>query len=355
MISDFDGIILNPGPSLYYLTGFHFHLSERPIIYIYKPDYDPVIVLPELEQAKTTKSSFRICSFPYQEDPSTWTASFRMAFDQLELSGDRLGIEPRGLRFLEYQLIDAISENNKLMPADKLLASLRMYKDEEEIAKIQEAVIIAEKALHATLPIIKVGATEKEIALELSIQLMRHGSEPSLPFFPIVSGGPNSANPHASPSDRPLSSGDLLVIDYGANVSGYFSDITRTFAIGEIDLELREIANIVKEANSAGRNAVKPGAKAADIDNASRSIIEDAGYGKFFIHRTGHGLGLEVHEEPYIRSDNDQELEVGMTFTIEPGIYLPDRNGVRIEDDVIVTHDGVHSFTNLPRELITLS
>ena len=233
--SDFDGIILNPGPSLYYLTGFHFHLSERPVIYIYKPDYNPAIVLPELEQAKTTKSSFLISSFPYHEDPSTWTASFRMAFDQLELSGDRLGIEPRGLRFLEYQLIDAISENNQLMPADKLLASLRMYKDEGEIAKIQKAVNIAEKALHATLPIIKIGATEKEIALELSIQLMRHGSEPSLPFFPIVSGGPNSANPHALPSDRPLSSGDLLVIDYGSNVSGYFSDITRTFAIGEID------------------------------------------------------------------------------------------------------------------------
>jgi len=353
--TEFDGLILNPGPSLYYLTGFHFHLSERPIIFIYKNNFNPALILPELELAKVTNSNFPIDTFPYQENPSTWIDSFKKAANQLELSGNRLGIEPRGLRYLEQKFIEETSANIKLLPADKLIASLRMYKDEREIANMQEAAVIAEKALQATLPMIKVGITEKEIAFELSIQLIRHGSEPRLPFFPIVSGGPNSANPHASPSNRPLSSGDLLVIDYGASVSGYFSDITRTFAIGEADPVCMEIAEIVQQANAAGRSAVRPGVTASSVDHAARSIIENAGYGEYFIHRTGHGLGLEGHEEPYIRSDNDQKLEVGMTFTVEPGIYLPDSYGVRIEDDVIVTHDGVYSFTSLPRELITLS
>ena len=187
------------------------------------------------------------------------------------------------------------------------------------------------------------------------MQLMRHGSNPRLPFFPIVSSGPNSANPHAAPSERKLTVGDLLVIDYGANVNGYFSDITRTFAIGEVDPEYRKIAEIVLAANQAGHAAAGPGVPASKVDQAAREVIEAAGYGEFFFHRTGHGLGLEGHEEPYIRSDSDLPLAVGNTFTIEPGIYLPDRNGVRIEDDVYITETGCQSFTNLPRELITLA
>ena len=184
--------------------------------------------------------------------------------------------------------------------------------------------------------------------------MIQFGSNPKLPFFPIVSGGLNSANPHASPSDHQLAAGDLLVIDYGANVGGYYSDITRTFAIGEVNPECQHIAAIVIEANEAGRQAVKPGVTASSVDDTARSVIEEAGYGKFFIHRTGHGLGLEVHEDPYIRSDNDMVLQVGMTFTVEPGIYLPNRFGVRVEDDVVVTPEGGQSLTSLPRELITL-
>jgi Xaa-Pro dipeptidase len=188
----------------------------------------------------------------------------------------------------------------------------------------------------------------------LVIQLLQHGSSSHFPFAPIVSGGPNSANPHATPSDRALAPGDLLVIDWGANVDGYFSDITRTFAIGDVDSELVRIAQLVIDANASGRTAARAGIPAAQVDEAARNIIAEAGYGEYFTHRTGHGLGLEVHEEPYIRSDNQQLLEVGMTFTIEPGIYLPGRGGVRFEDNIVVTPNGIESLTNLPRELITL-
>jgi Xaa-Pro dipeptidase len=229
-----------------------------------------------------------------------------------------------------------------------------MYKDEFEISAMRKAAKIAQLALKATLPQIKIGVTEQEIAAELTLQLLQHGSKPKLPFFPIVSTGPNSANPHAAPSNRKLAAGDLLVIDYGANVDNYYSDITRTFAIGEVEPEFQKIAEVVLAANQAGHAAAKPGVPARDVDQAARQVIEAAGYGEFFIHRTGHGLGLEGHEEPYIRGDNLNHLQTGMSFTIEPGIYLPNRGGVRIEDDVVITASGCESFTDLPRELITI-
>jgi Xaa-Pro dipeptidase len=193
--------------------------------------------------------------------------------------------------------------------------------------------------------------TEKELAADLVTQLLKYGSEPELPFSPIVSGGPNSANPHASPTERKLQSGDLLVIDYGATVDGYISDITRTFAVGEVDAEYEKIHKIVQQANAAGRAAGKPGVPCAEVDKAARDVIEETGYGEYFTHRTGHGIGMEPHEEPYMRGDNMQLLEPGMAYTVEPGIYLPGRNGVRVEDNIVVTEDGSESLSDLLREM----
>ena len=180
---------------------------------------------------------------------------------------------------------------------------------------------------------------------------MRGGSQPELPFAPIVSSGPNSANPHVSPGERRLQPGDLLVVDWGARVDGYISDLTRTFAIGEVEAGYRKIHQIVREANAAGRAAGKPGVPCAAVDQAARAVIEKAGYGQYFTHRTGHGIGLEAHEEPYLRSDNTQLLEPGMTYTVEPGIYLPGRNGVRIEDNMVITENGAECLGDMPREL----
>jgi Xaa-Pro dipeptidase len=193
--------------------------------------------------------------------------------------------------------------------------------------------------------------TEREVAAELVVQLLRHGSQPELPFSPIVSAGPNGANPHASPSDRKLQPGDLLVVDWGAACEGYVSDLTRTFAIGEVDAECRKIHKIVQEANAAGRAAGKPGVPCAEVDKAARGIIEKAGYGQYFTHRTGHGIGMEAHEDPYMRGDNMQLLETGMAYTVEPGIYLPARNGARIEDDMVVTESGSESLSDMPCEI----
>jgi Xaa-Pro dipeptidase len=172
-----------------------------------------------------------------------------------------------------------------------------------------------------------------------------------MPFAPIVSGGPNAANPHASPSDRKIQRGDMLVVDWGAAYDGYISDLTRTFAVGEADAEFQKIHKIVQDANAAGRAAAKPGVPCAEVDKAARAVIERAGYGPFFTHRTGHGIGMEGHEAPYMRGDNMQLLEPGMAFTVEPGIYLPNRNGVRIEDNVVITADSADVLSDLPREM----
>ena len=181
--------------------------------------------------------------------------------------------------------------------------------------------------------------------------MLRAGGE-GLSFSPIVVAGPNAASPHSTPSERPIQPGETIVVDCGVTVGGYAADITRTFAVGELEPEMARVYDVVRAANEAGREAVRPGIPAEQVDQAARAVIKDAGYGEYFFHRTGHGLGLETHEPPYIVAGNQRLLEPGMTFTVEPGIYLPGRGGVRIEDDVVVTADGGESLTTFPREFI---
>jgi Xaa-Pro dipeptidase len=347
-------LALNSGPSLSYLSGLHFHLSERPELLIFVPGKPLVIVLPELEAGKVNNLDIPIQSFPYKEDPDTWITAFKQAVAFAGIDGLKIGLEPRRFRLLELRLLEVAAPRSKFLSGEDTIASLRMYKDISEISAMQNAVDIAQAALKATLPLVKVGMTERELASEITLQLLRHGSDPQLPFSPIVASGPNSANPHATPTDRSLEDGDMLILDWGASFKGYISDLTRTFVMGEPDQKMVQVARIVEEANSAARHQALPGTPAGEVDSAARSIIEAAGYGENFVHRTGHGIGLESHEEPYIRSDNQLPLENGMTFTIEPGIYLPGQWGVRIEDDIQIASTGGKSLSNLPRRLQNL-
>ena len=349
--SGVDALVLNAGPSLVYLTGLHFHLSERPVVALFTADHEPTIILPELEMLKVTNLPYEIKAFPYGENPADWDSVFRKAVTTLNLDGKRIGVEPRQMRLLEFRYVMSGATEADFPDASDVVSSLRVRKDAEEVAAMRKAVKVAQSALEATIPLIKVGMTEKELASELVVQLLRHGSQSEMPFAPIVSAGPNSANPHASPSDRKIRPGDLLVVDWGAAVDGYISDLTRTFAVGKVEAEYHEIHQIVLEANAAGRAAGKPGVPCANIDIASRTVIEKAGYGRYFTHRTGHGIGMEGHEDPYMRGDNMQVLEPGMAYTVEPGIYLPERNGVRIEDNVVITETGAECLSDMPRGL----
>lgn len=349
--SNLDAVILNPGPTLKYLSGLNFHLMERPVVLFIAPGHDPALALPELELPKVDLFPFKVQAFPYGEDPSAWDDAFRKAAQALGLDGKRIGVEPRQLRLLEFRHVKAAAPEADFSDASGVLAELRLKKDRAEVEAMRKAVRIAQAALEELIPQIQIGMTERELAAELMMQLFRHGSEAEIPFAPIVCAGPNSANPHATPSERKLQAGDLLVVDWGASYGGYISDLTRTFAVGEADEEFKKIHAIVREANAAGRAAAKPGVPCAEVDQAAREVIEKAGYGKYFTHRTGHGIGMESHEAPYMRGDNMQLLEPGMAFTVEPGIYLPGRSGVRIEDNLVITEDGAESLSDMPREI----
>jgi Xaa-Pro dipeptidase len=349
--SGLSAVALNPGPTLTYLTGVEFHLMERPVVLLVSPDHEPVLILPELELPKLDLFPYKIQAFAYGENPIEWNDVFRKAIKSLGLDGKRIGVEPRQMRLLEFGHVKAGAPEADYPDASDVLTGLRLRKDKAEVDAMRKAVHIAQDALKAVLPVIKIGMTEKELSAELVMQLLRHGSDSQFPFAPIVSSGSNSANPHASPGERKLQGGDLLVVDWGATYNGYISDLTRTFAVGDVDAEYTKIHKIVQEANAAGRAAAKPGVPCANVDKAARDVIEAAGYGKYFTHRTGHGIGMEAHEDPYMRGDNMQLLEPGMAFTVEPGIYLTNRNGVRIEDNVVITETGADVLSDMPREI----
>lgn len=349
-----DAVALNPGPSLYYMTGLSFHLMERPTTLLISPEARRVLILPELELPKIDSAHVPLSPIPFGDNPQQWDDAFLQAAETLGLTGKRIGIEPNRMRYLELSYLQKAAPSADFISGQGVFDQLRIQKDEQEIASMREAAKIAQAALKATLPLVKPGISERELAAELSINLFRAGSDPELPFAPIVASGPNSANPHATPTDRELKTGDLLLFDWGAAYRGYFSDITRTFAIGKISQEMHDIYQYVQAANAAGRAIGKPGLRAGDVDHAARGVIHRAGFGQFFTHRTGHGLGLEAHEGPYMFAENDLVLGEGMVYTVEPGIYLPGKGGVRIEDDVVVTPDGAESLSDFPRDLTIL-
>jgi Xaa-Pro dipeptidase len=346
-----DAIAINPGPTFVYLTSLSFHLMERPVVGLFAPDRQPWLILPAFERSKAENGpiDFRVAT--YEEDEASRQRAFELAAAEFGLGEMRVGVEPLRLRVLELRLLEAAAPEADFVNGEPALVPVRASKDEVELGAMRKAVEIAETALESTLSHVRAGMTEHELAGELTLQLFRAGSDPELPFSPIVGSGPTSALPHGLPGERRLQKGDLLLIDWGATYAGYISDITRTFSVGAPDPELARIHQIVQGANQAGREAVRPGAPCSAVDDAARSVIAEAGYADFFTHRTGHGIGLDVHEPPYIRDDNTELLVTGMTFTVEPGIYLTGRGGVRVEDDMLVTPDGAETLTHLPREL----
>lgn len=350
----FDAIALNPGPSLTYLTGLQFHLMERPTVLIVKPGMEPVLILPELEVGKLANSLLQVTPYSFGDNPELWPSVFTSALSHLGLKQGKVAVEPTRMRYLELDYLKSAAPELVYVSGADALAGLRLQKDSGEIALMRQAERIAQDALKETLKQFKVGMTEREIASELTIQMLRAGADPELPFAPIVASGPNSANPHAAPSDRKVQYGDLLLFDWGAYYHGYCSDLTRTFAVGKVDPELKKIFEIVKTANQAGRDAGGPQKPAGVVDQAARKVIDGSGYGKFFFHRTGHGLGMEGHEEPYMFGENQQILKPGMTYTVEPGIYLEGKGGVRIEDNVVITSEGNETLSDFPREFTVI-
>ncbi len=350
-----DCVALMPGANLRYFTGLTTRLSERPTV-LFVPTEGPLaVVVPQLEAAAAEDQLPEGARLFVYRDEEGHEHIFYQVAEALDLAGKAIGVEYLAMRVMEMRRIEQAAPGCQLLATEPWLPQLRRVKDEVEIAHMRRAVEVAERAMARLLDEggIRPGRTELEVAADLKIALLREGTQGE-PFEPLVVAGPNSALPHAGPSNRPLAEGDLVIVDWGAVVEGYRSDITRTFVLGEPTAEMVRIHDAVLAANRSARLAVRPQMPAQEVDCLARRAITSAGYGEFFIHRTGHGLGLETHEPPYLVEGNLALLEPGMTFTVEPGVYVPGLGGVRIEDDVLVTPDGSETLTTLRRGLIAL-
>lgn len=261
----------------------------------------------------------------------------------------RLGLEADSVTWSAQRRWDGELFKGELVPTNALVEHLRLVKDPGEAARIRAACAIADTALAEIRPTLADGPTEREFALALEAAMMRGGAD-DLSFDTIVASGPNGARPHHQPSDRRVVEGDLVVIDFGALLDGYHSDMTRTVAVGDVGPERRHMLDVVAEAQQAGVEAVRAGVEAVSVDAVCRELIADAGWEDAFAHGTGHGVGLDVHEEPRVSSRSTATLCAGHVVTVEPGVYLPELGGVRIEDTVLVTEGGCDRLTLAPKE-----
>ncbi|KAA9166371.1 aminopeptidase P family protein [Amycolatopsis acidicola] len=347
-----DALLIAPGSDLSYLIGEAGGSFERlTALVLPAGDGTPALVVPKLEapgyaHVPAAELGVEVVTWVDGEDP------YRMVADRLGKPG-RVAVSDNTAALHVLAFRDALGSAEQTL-AGPVVRELRMRKDAAEIAALREAGEAIDR-VHARMgEWLRAGRTEAEVGADIAAAIVEEGH--THPDFVIVGSGPNGASPHHDVSDRVIEQGDVVVIDIGGPIaSGYNSDSTRTYAVGEPrDADVAGTYALLQRAQQAAVQAVRPGATAEQIDAAARDIITSAGFGEFFIHRTGHGIGLDVHEEPYIVGGSTLPLEPGMAFSVEPGIYQPGRWGARIEDIVVVTETGVEPLNNRPHELVVL-
>lgn len=343
-------LFVGPSADLRYLVGYDALPLERLTLLVLPVAGEPALVVPELERPRAEDSGAGVVadirSFGENDDPWVMVGA--------ALPGDpgRVAVGDRMWATFVLALQESFPAA-EVARASAVTAPLRMRKDADEVDALRRAGAGADRVASALAGEKVAGRTEREISRWISEALIAEGHERV--NFAIVASGPNAASPHHHPGDRVLEAGDALVCDFGGTVDGYCSDITRTFTVADPTAEFLEAYAVLAKAQDAAVSAVRPGATAESVDAAARGVITDAGFGDQFMHRTGHGIGLEEHEEPYIIAGNTMPLEPGMAFSVEPGIYVRGRFGMRIEDIVVVTGDGVERLNNAPRNPVMLT
>ncbi|RYL93787.1 aminopeptidase P family protein [Sporolactobacillus sp. THM7-4] len=335
--------------NVFYLTHFKCDPHERFLGLFIFPEDEPFLICPELEVRQAMSSDFGSEVIGYRDDQDPWTF-VKKTLDSRKLNDGKIAIEPSTLPYKKALALTHLYEHASFTSIEGLLASLRNIKDEFELAAMKKAGEAADYAVGLGVDAIKKGKTEKAIIAEIEYELAKHGFS-EMAFDTMVLTGENSAAPHGYPGTRQIKEGDFILFDLGVVVDGYCSDITRTVCYKYVSEDQQKIYDTCLQANLAAIHAVREGLRIGDLDGTARKVITDAGYGKYFTHRLGHGLGLGEHEEPSMSADNDHTLTAGMVFTIEPGIYVPDVGGVRIEDDIYLSKDGPVTLTHYPKEL----
>jgi Xaa-Pro aminopeptidase len=340
------GVLVTPGPDLVYFTGYQpTAITERITMLVAQSGRPPAMIVPILERPDAEgapgASAVEITDWTDGDDPYAATAPLLDPNGRYAISDSAWAMHVLGLQ-------SALPESG-YVSMTAALPMLRAIKDADEIERLTDAGAAADATLEEIVKVRFAGRTENEVAADLAALLRKHGH--SQVDFTVVGSGPNGANPHHEASDRTIQEGDMVVMDFGGLKEGYGSDTTRTVHVGEPTDEERKVFEIVRAAQQAGYEAVRPGIACQEIDRAARKVISDAGYGEYFIHRVGHGIGITTHEPPYMVEGEEHLIEPGMCFSIEPGIYLPGRFGVRIEDIVVATEDGGRRLNNTNREM----
>ena len=340
------GLLVTPGPDLLYFTGYApVAITERLTMLVLSADRDPALIIPKLERpdADEAPSSSKLALSDWSDGSNPYEAAAPL-FDPK----GRYGVSDSAWAMHLLGLQSHLPETTYVSMTEHM-PMLRAVKDDDELELLTSAGEAADAVFYEILDVQFSGRKESDVAADLADSLRAHGH--SEVDFTVVGSGPNGANPHHEMGERVIVDGDMVVLDFGGLKDGYGSDTTRTVHVGEPTDEERTVHEIVVRAQQAGFEAVRPGVACQEIDRATRSVISEAGYGEYFIHRTGHGIGLTTHEPPYMIEGEEHLLEPGMCFSIEPGIYLPDKFGVRIEDIVTVTEDGGRRLNATPHEL----
>lgn len=344
-----DAAAIIPGPNFRKLMGRDFHRMERPLVLLVPAAGTPVAIVPALEGPAFAPLGFPGETVPWRDEDGFEAAFARAAAITGPLG--RIGVEGQVMRVFEGEALRRAYPGAVLVDAQRALSAIRLRKDEAEVAALRAAIGLSEAALEATLAEVRAGMSETAVAGLLQRHLFEAGAE-GLAFAPIVAAGPRSADPHAVPQRTGiLAPGDALLFDWGGMAGGFSADITRTVFVGHVRDEDAALYGTVLAANAAGRAAAGPGVPAEAVDRAARGVLSASPFAAFIRHKTGHGLGLDVHEDPHIMEGNPAPLEPGMVFTVEPGLYRAGRIGVRIEDDMLVTATGAESLTVFPRAL----
>jgi Xaa-Pro aminopeptidase len=340
------GLLITPGPDLVWLTGYQpTAITERMTMLVLVPGQEPTLLVPTLERPDAEGAvgapALSIVDWPDGADPFARAATLIPGTATLGIADSAWALHLLGLQ-------DALPQTS-YRSLTTSLPMLRAVKDAQELARLAAAGAAADATYEQILGVRFAGRRETEVAADLARLLREFGHEQV--DFTVVGSGPNGANPHHEAGERTIEVGDAVVLDFGGLMHGYGSDTSRTVCVGEPTAEIREVHEIVRLAQQAGVDAVRPGIACQEVDRAARRLITEAGYGEQFIHRTGHGIGTTTHEPPYMIEGEEQPLVPGMCFSVEPGIYLAGRFGVRIEDIVTVTEDGGRRLNNTGREL----
>lgn len=346
---DIPAAFITSTENVFHLSGFYSDPHERLLCLAVFPDADPILICPqmEVEDVKHTGWVHEIIGYSDIENP--WD-KIKSSISKQNIHITSAAVEKEHMNIERYEQIQSYFNSPNLISAEEKLRQLRMIKDEHELAIIREACQLADFAIEVGTSEIKEGKTEMDILAAIEYELKRKGIN-EMSFPTMVLTGKNAASPHGTPGQTKIQKGDLVLFDLGVVHKGYCSDITRTVAYYDINEKQQDIYETVLQAQLAALEASKPGAKCSDIDKAARQYIADKGYGAYFPHRLGHGLGISVHEYPSLTETNTLPIQAGMIYTIEPGIYVPEVAGVRIEDDVYITETGYEILTKYPKTL----